>query len=1797
LYKKKFPGFQILIPQESKAIGVTAAMPKKWYHGTSTKNAEIIMGDGYLRPDQETTYDIDIPRDGAVYIAEFDIANQYAIERGGPVLEVAAPDISKLLPDEDDVYELLNDRGGELNAKGSAQAKRVKALWLKQWNEENASYNDPDKFPIYKNFEDAWAAWGGIEFEGSSELAEQMKYLTDYIVKNDPKLARAIIELSGKAAHMGPLKVVRQVKTAAPKSIWYHGTSIKNLRSIMSQGLVPEGTEKVWADDPDAGISAPSRQSYGGCYDDLTRILTRYRGFQYFYDLLPDDEVATLVNGRELVYEKPSAFTRYWHEGLMYAFKTRLIDQMITPDHRAYWRNRISNVNRVNSGQPELNFQLSRVDSLIGSKEVKSCGLGRTKEYIQNSWRHVEFKRDAEWHCASAPQLFEVPLAPQWAIPVKERRNKFAERPEQFQFDDWLEFLGWYLSEGSLGDKSQIAISQQKLENRAEIKFLLSRMRIPFYTDKQGIRFSHHGLFEYLKQFGLAQDKFIPQEIKELAPDKLKIILSSLMKGDGSWKSKPKRKGGESGIYSSVSRRLRDDVAEIALKCGYGVSLGVGKPTIGRFKGNFPIYRVYLSKWNSTSLCGNPSIIEFKGWVSCVQVPSGVIFVERNGKTCWSGNSYVTQNLMTATGAPDTEDKKARGGSLVVIMELQPNTMYLDEDNITGALGAPIKHMSDNTFHVLCYYLAATQEGATQDWQDEIRVMREDYVRKCFTQWEAKFAERKMPFHPELKAELEKLLPSVWLGAVTRAAGHVKDNYSYIRAWDQVFYGTPKEKQRPDMNTVLPDASEGEATFREAAEKVTRTLRLLARPNTEGSQTYNINTSRINEPIGFSGSNHILAIVEVRDLEVRATPSPVRMLLHWGTIPQDFFSQWNTKFGSKYEVVDARKGQPKAKGVAASAHEDDPQVFYHGTSWDAAQLIDKEGLKANDSKFTAGKKYIWCAIAEFAAKEYGASITDSDRYAVVEFIWDYNKSEPDPEHFEEGDMYRRIEGNVPRQNITAIYYYDGGRKVKTAAIEDEIKINVAPDGRITAKHPQGVAMGTMEDRAGLANWFDWNALPKGDTGKYDKAFVLGHISVRVDARRTGLGRALVGALLDAARAQGAEVCFLTAFSLVGLSAKELDAFYTNVGFQPYIKDVYVRKLAGVAKFAAMNTISMQDAQDRKLFGPVYHGTTEERQEQIGNEGFKVYIGDAGSGDVAHGYEGNQPYHDGIPAPVHHLGYGIYFTTSKTIAKQFAGGTTRGMKTYYLDVPNYETINFGVPKTMMKWWISQGYDPQLAKTNRVEATKKLTENLKSKYDAVWFKGKGLHRLLDGDQICVFDPSRVYQVDPNLAKPGDVGSKVKRLADGMKGTIVSARSIPEDVAKQYWGGETRIYSVKWTKGGTDNNVKGSQIEFIGAPKAQGATASKVAAFYCVACDGGDCIEHESLTAAVKSNINKLTFESEENNDEYDGWTITAWAPDRMPRPYAQYEGPVGFINIGIEGASIEGPYVYDINVEDDWRGTGLGQQLYDLAVAEAKKRGYTEFNSSTDQTPEAKAAWKRLSQRYQVTRKRDKTENLPYFSLKLAAVADDVEIKVTPKQKGLEAEVWLGDQKVGFAYFHLMEDAPGNPTCPPNSLMVDAAAVSGSVQRQGVGLKMYRTLIEASGKAGYDRLYEGIDHSEEAIGLWEKLKTIYPTEFDEDWGVYYIPLRRSKTAAEGFNDEGFWAGEGNAASGVLPICTTTQRVCLAWRSPDVHIGDCWGVVGGAVKKGMTPQESAKEELGEETGYRGGITLHPAFVFHAD
>lgn len=83
------------------------------------------------------------------------------------------------------------------------------------------------------------------------------------------------------------------------------------------------------------------------------------------------------------------------------------------------------------------------------------------------------------------------------------------------------------------------------------------------------------------------------------------------------------------------------------------------------------------------------------------------------------------------------------------------------------------------------------------------------------------------------------------------------------------------------------------------------------------------------------------------------------------------------------------------------------------------------------------------------------------------------------------------------------------------------------------------------------------------------------------------------------------------------------------------------------------------------------------------------------------------------------------------------------------------------------------------------------------------------------------------------------------------------------------------------------------------------------------------------------------------------------------------------------------------------------------------------------------------------------------------------------------------------------------------------------------------------------------------------------------------------------ESFW---GDSASGIVPICPTTKRICLGLRSEWVLEPNTWGNFGGAIGLGhggeleekLTPKDNAIKELIEETGYMGEIKIIPSYIF---
>lgn len=291
----------------------------------------------------------------------------------------------------------------------------------------------------------------------------------------------------------------------------------------------------------------------------------------------------------------------------------------------------------------------------------------------------------------------------------------------------------------------------------------------------------------------------------------------------------------------------------------------------------------------------------------------------------------------------------------------------------------------------------------------------------------------------------------------------------------------------------------------------------------------------------------------------------------------------------------------------------------------------------------------------------------------------------------------------------------------------------------------------------------------------------------------------------------------------------------------------------------LNKITTGEAIKNKMFGPVYHGTTELRHEKIDKEGFKIFYGGV---DQRNGYWNQEYGNTGYPPPVHHLGYGVYFTTVKNIGKKFNQNRAKNIGPYYINTTNIETINFASERKMMNWWMSNGYNAENAKESeakRIEETKNLTDTLKSKYDAVWFKGKGFNRLLDGDQIVVFNPELIYKVDDSNVTGYEIGAKVVLVKDiktygydvidnksmkimrttipsGTKGVILDIRDIGEQHIEwlksnqdfkiednmsqeyiDYWkeqindklNGDHKYYKIKFAKGGTEYNVLSAQF----------------------------------------------------------------------------------------------------------------------------------------------------------------------------------------------------------------------------------------------------------------------------------------------------------------------------------------------------------------------------------------------------
>ena len=325
------------------------------------------------------------------------------------------------------------------------------------------------------------------------------------------------------------------------------------------------------------------------CFDSKTKILTE-TGWKLFKDVKTGERVATknLKTGK-LEFQVPYDKQAYNYNGEMYSFEGRSVSLLVTPEHRL----------------------------LVRRKHKKDWEFVNPSEFKYG----MEFDKKIDWE-GHRVEHYKIPF-----IAGGNRKKEMGS----FKIKEYLELMGWYISEGSAyipsdGDY-RISIAQSYKKYREEICNILDKMKLSYNnTSKFNIHLHSKELYYHLKQLGISKEKYIPGYIKELDSDLIKIFLIALFKGDGSFSSK----GGLRKYYTN-SEKLAEDVVECLLKIGLCGTISERKNRKGYIisvetKHLTPIYRRQVMKAN------------YNGKVYDFSVKNGTLVVMREGKVVVSGN-------------------------------------------------------------------------------------------------------------------------------------------------------------------------------------------------------------------------------------------------------------------------------------------------------------------------------------------------------------------------------------------------------------------------------------------------------------------------------------------------------------------------------------------------------------------------------------------------------------------------------------------------------------------------------------------------------------------------------------------------------------------------------------------------------------------------------------------------------------------------------------------------------------------------------------------------------------------------------------------------------------------------------------------------------------------------------------------------------------------------------------------------------------------------------------------------------
>jgi flavin-dependent thymidylate synthase len=334
-----------------------------------------------------------------------------------------------------------------------------------------------------------------------------------------------------------------------------------------------------------------------GCYDDATEVLTG-EGWKPWPEVTGREDFATLSPTGRLEYQRAVRRVRRRYRGPMLAVRTRDVDLLVTPDHHM-WASR-----RRRSGPQE-------------------------------------------WALTPARELLQAPHRLALGGGVWQPEAALGFPPAFFAL------LGLFVANGHVAPGTVTPIF--RLRQAGQIRFLRERAARAGYdvasaADRQVLRADEDFGLLAKKCYDVDGVKVIPTEVlRGATTEGLRALLEGLFEGLAGSNAAPSAPGQR--IHVTTSRALAGQLQEVALKTGQAAVVAPRPRRTGESDYRVTFHPARQARprigWTVADRARDVTPREYAGWVHCVTVPHGTLYVRRNGVPVWSGNSPFEHTSMT----------------------------------------------------------------------------------------------------------------------------------------------------------------------------------------------------------------------------------------------------------------------------------------------------------------------------------------------------------------------------------------------------------------------------------------------------------------------------------------------------------------------------------------------------------------------------------------------------------------------------------------------------------------------------------------------------------------------------------------------------------------------------------------------------------------------------------------------------------------------------------------------------------------------------------------------------------------------------------------------------------------------------------------------------------------------------------------------------------------------------------------------------------------------------------------------